>query len=92
MQERRAQRLGIQAQARADPRDPDRVNDELLPGTATLMGVVLAGEHERRADGLAVDRDQRVLGMLLDDREEVGEQLALARGQLSCRAGCCDGL
>ena len=30
---------------------------------------------------VAVDLDERVLGVLLDDREEVAEQLALARGE-----------
>jgi hypothetical protein len=43
--------------------------------------VVLAGEHERGGDRVAVDRDERVLGVLLDDREEVGQQLALAVGE-----------
>jgi hypothetical protein len=57
------------------------VHDELLAGAPSLVGVVLAGEHERGGDGVAVDRDQRVLGVLLDDREEVGQQLALALGE-----------
>jgi hypothetical protein len=43
--------------------------------------VVLAGEHERRRDRVAVDRDERLLGVLLDDREEVGQQLTLTRGE-----------
>ena len=48
VQQRRAERLGVEAQAGADPRDPDRVDDELLAGAPALVGVVLAGEHERR--------------------------------------------
>jgi hypothetical protein len=57
------------------------VDDELLARAAALVGMVLAGEDERGGNGIAVDRDERVLGVLLDDREEVGEQLALALGQ-----------
>jgi hypothetical protein len=53
------------------------MHDELLTGSPALVGVVLAGEHERRGHRLAVDRDQRVLGVLLDDREQVAEQPAL---------------
>ena len=47
VQQRRAERLGVQAHARADPRDADRVDDEVLAGLPPLVGVVLAGEHER---------------------------------------------
>jgi hypothetical protein len=57
------------------------VDDELLAGAPALVGVVLAREDERRLDAVAVDRDQGVLRMLLDDREEVAEQLALALGE-----------
>jgi hypothetical protein len=53
------------------------VHDELLTGATALVGVVLAGEDERGGHGLAVDRDERVLGVLLDDREQVAEQPAL---------------
>ncbi len=49
VQQRRAQRLRVQAHARADPRDADGVHDEVLAGLAPLVGVVLAGEHERVA-------------------------------------------
>ena len=47
VQQRRAQRLGVQAHARADPRHADRMHDEVLARLAPLVGVVLAGEHER---------------------------------------------
>jgi hypothetical protein len=40
--------------------------------------MVVAGEYERGRDGVAVDRDERVLGVLLDDREEVAQQPPLA--------------
>ena len=63
----------------ADPRHAHRVDDELLAGAPALVGVVLAGEHERVLDALAVDLDERVLGVLLDDREEVAEQPRSAR-------------
>jgi hypothetical protein len=47
--------------------------------------VVLAGEHERVDDGLAVDRLGDLVGVLLDDREEVGEELALEVGEVGGR-------
>jgi hypothetical protein len=53
------------------------MHDELLAGAPALVGVVLAGEDERGGHGLAVDRDERVLGVLFDDREQVAEQPAL---------------
>jgi hypothetical protein len=83
VQERRAQRLGVEAHPGADPRDADRVDDEVLARLAPLVGVVLAGEDERVGDARTVDLDDRLLGVLEDDREEVGEQLLLGRGQLA---------
>jgi hypothetical protein len=53
------------------------MHDELLTGAPALIGVVLAGEHERGGHRFAVDRDERVLSVLLDDREQVAEQSAL---------------
>src|SRR4051794_38976856 len=47
VQQRRAQRLGVEPQAGADLRDPDRVDDEVLARAAALVGVVLAREEER---------------------------------------------
>jgi hypothetical protein len=58
------------------------MHDELLTGTPKLIRVVLAGEEERSAHTLAVDLHERLIGVLLDDGEEVPEELALARGQL----------
>src|SRR4051794_24103943 len=77
VQQRRAQRLGVEAQAGADLRDADRVDDEVLARLAALVGVVLAGEQEGVLDPVAVDDDRRLVGVLLDDREEVAEQAAL---------------
>jgi hypothetical protein len=54
------------------------VDDELLARAPALVGMVVAGEYERGRDGVAVDRDERVLGVLLDDREEVAQQPPLA--------------
>ena len=82
VQQRRAQRRGVQAHARADLRDADRVGDEVLAGLAALVGVVLAGEQERGQDGLAVDRLGDLVGVLGDDREQVREQLVLERRQV----------
>ena len=58
------------------------MHDELLAGPAALVGVVLAGEHERLHDARAVDGLGDLVGVLGDDREEVGEQLALDRRQV----------
>ncbi len=99
VQERRAERLRVQAQAGADLRDADRVDDELLARLAPLVGVMATREEERLDDAVAVDRHRRLLGVLLDDREEVGEQPALGRRQLgvvdrrgeAARAGRADG-
>ena len=44
VQQRRADRVGVEAHARADLRDADRVGDELLARLAPLVGVALAGE------------------------------------------------
>jgi hypothetical protein len=57
------------------------MHDELLAGAPALVGVVLAREHERCLDRVAVDCDERILGVLLDDREEVSEQPELTLGE-----------
>jgi hypothetical protein len=41
-----------------------------------LIGVVLTGEDERLLDALAVDRDHRIIRVLLNDREQIPEQAA----------------
>ena len=74
VQQRRAQRLGVQAHARADAGHADGVHDEVLAGLAPLGAVVLAGEHEGVLHAGAVDRDGRVGGVLGDDREQVAQQ------------------
>ena len=53
------------------------MDDEVLAGLAPLVGVVLAGEHERLHDAGAVHVLGDLVGVLLDDREQVGQQLAL---------------
>ena len=63
----------------ADLRHADRVDDEVLAARAALVGVALAGEHERALDELAVDRLGGLVGVLLDDREQVAEQLRAPR-------------
>ena len=50
--------VGVEPHPGADPRDADGVRDEVLAGAAALVGVVLAGEHERRPHPLAVDLDR----------------------------------
>jgi hypothetical protein len=61
------------------------VDDELLARHAPLVDVVLAGEHERPLDLLAIDLDGRGAGVFLDDREDVGQQAALELGQIGAR-------
>ena len=53
------------------------------PDWRALVGVVLAGEHERLHDARAVDGLGDLVGVLLDDREQVGEQLALERREVA---------
>jgi hypothetical protein len=53
------------------------MDDELLARAASLVGVVLAGKDKRVLDARAIDLDERVLGVLLDDREEIAEQACL---------------
>ena len=77
VQQRGAQRRRVQAHAGADLRDADRVDDEVLARLAALVGVVLAGEHERLHHAVAVDGLGDLVGVLLDDREQVREQVAL---------------
>jgi hypothetical protein len=55
------------------------MGDEVLARLAALVGVVLAGEQERLQDGLAVDLVGDLVGVLGDDREQVGQQFVLER-------------
>jgi hypothetical protein len=64
------------------------MDDEVLARFATLVGVVHAGIDERRLDPVAIDRLRRLVGVFLDDREQVPEQASLGRRQL----GPVDGL
>ena len=87
VQERGAQRLGVEPHAGADLGDADGVHDEVLAGAAPLVGVVLAGEHERLHDALAVDGGGDLVGVLGHDREQVGQQLALERREVGRDVG-----
>jgi hypothetical protein len=44
--------------------------------------VVHARVDERLLDPVAIDGDGRLIGVLLDDREQIAEQAPLGRGQL----------
>ncbi len=77
VQQRGAQRLGVKAHAGADARDADRMHDEVLARAPALVGVVLAGEHERVLHAVTVDRRRGLRLVLGDDREQVAEQAAL---------------
>jgi hypothetical protein len=78
VQERRAQGLRVQAQARADLGDLDGVRDEVLSGAPALVGVPLAREREGALDGLDVRRLGGVGAVLGDDGEEITQELAVA--------------
>jgi hypothetical protein len=58
------------------------MDDELLTRPTPLVGVVLAGEHERLHDAAAVDVLGDLVGVLGDDRKQVREQLALDRREV----------
>jgi hypothetical protein len=58
------------------------MGDEVLAGLAALVGVMDAGVDERLLNPGSVDGDGRVLGVLLDDREQIPEQPSLRRRQL----------
>ncbi len=75
MEQRRAERLGVEPHAGADLGDADRVGDELVAGATHLVGVALAGELEGVRERGAIDLRAGV--ELLDHREEVGEQPVL---------------
>ena len=53
------------------------MDDEVLARLAALVGMMLAGEHERLHDAVAVDGLRDLVGVLLDDREQVREQVLL---------------
>ena len=73
VQQRGAERLGVEPQPGADLRDLDRVGDELVARAAPLVGVALAGELEGALDG-ARSSGRRLRGVLGDDREQVAEE------------------
>jgi hypothetical protein len=85
VQQRCAQRGRVQPHAGADLRDADGMGDEVLARLAALIGVVLAGEHEGVEHPVAVDDGRGLVGVLLDDREQICEQLALGLGELGRR-------
>src|SRR5258705_3162589 len=60
--------------SRADPRDPDRVHDEVLARLAPLRRVVLAREHECVLYAPAIDLHRRVRRVLGHDREQVRDR------------------
>jgi hypothetical protein len=78
----RAQRLGVEAQAGADLGDLDGMGDEVLSRAPPLVGVPLTREGERRLHGASIHRARAVLRVLGDNREEVAEEGALARREL----------
>jgi hypothetical protein len=61
------------------------MGDEVLAGLAPLVGVVLAGEDEGVDQPVAVDGRGGLVGVLLDDREEIGQEVSLVPGELGRR-------
>ena len=82
VEQRRAQGLGVEAEAGADLRHLDGVGDEVLAGAPPLIGVALAGEGEGALGRLGVDRSRSLDAVLLDHRQQVAQQGALVVGQL----------
>jgi hypothetical protein len=60
------------------------VRDEVLSGLSLLVGVPLACEAERLRDPRLVDRLDRVVGVLGDQREEVDQELAFLIAESLC--------
>jgi hypothetical protein len=58
------------------------MDDEVLAGAPSLIGVVDAGVHKRLLDPLAIDHDGGLVSVLLDDREQIRQQSALDGRQL----------
>ena len=81
VQQRCAQRLGVEPHPGADLRHPDRVGDELVARFAHLVGVPIAGEDEGVLNRIAVDRHKRLVLMLADHRKQITEQAALLGGE-----------
>src|SRR5437764_10686796 len=63
------------------------MDDEVLARLAPLVGVVQAGVHERLLHPLAVDGHGGLVGVLLDDGEQVGQESLLDLRQLRARDG-----
>jgi hypothetical protein len=82
VEQRGAERRGVQPHPGADLGHADGMGDEVLAGLALLVGVVLTREDESLDHAAAVDPRDGPVRVLLDDREEVREQLALHRGQV----------
>ena len=82
MEQRGAQGLGVKPHPRADLRHADGMNDEVLAGLAALIGVVLAGIDERLLHAIPIDDHRSLVGVLLDDREQVAEQPPFTLGEL----------
>jgi hypothetical protein len=58
------------------------MDDEILSGLASLIGVMDAGVDERLLDAVAVHGNRGMIGVLLHDREQVAEEPALGLCQL----------
>jgi hypothetical protein len=62
-------------------------HDEVLARAAPLVGMVHAGVNECLLHPVAVDRGGGLVGVLLDDREQIAEESALLIGQLGALDG-----
>jgi hypothetical protein len=68
------------------------MDDELLARLAALIGVMHARVDERLLHPIPIDVDRCMVGVLLDDREQVSQQPLLGVGQLGAVDGVPGGL
>jgi hypothetical protein len=62
------------------------MDDEVLAGAASLIGMVFAGVDERLGDAVTIDHRGGVVGVLLDDREQIRQQATLELVEVSEQA------
>ena len=82
MQERGAERLGVEPHPGADLGHAHGMDDEVLAAGPALVRVALAGEREGALHQLPVHRLDRFARVLLHHGKEVREQLPLMLREL----------
>ena len=82
VEQRGAERRGVEPHPGADLGDADRVGDELVAGVAQLVGVAVAGELEGVLERGAVDRRQGDRGVAAAVGGAVPRRAVFARGRV----------